>query len=670
MTEVMLIVLACCCVLLASTMPGSAASALEAVFQGQRETWDYAPAMREVAGEFKGKQGVVLHFGDSITFASPYSAWAQRGKGKTAEDEAILRWSHCGENDDLDGWYLASHPVGEYWSYTAASGIRADQFLVGGYAGMPSSADIIAKYNPQIAIVMLGANDAWSGMPTADYIKSMEAIIGQLLANGTVPILSTIPPMIPAPQLGEEYKAALWKLAEQHRLPVLDFYGEIVARGPNGSWNGTILNEDDPHPTDERAGVTPESEPTPANLRESGYLLRGWLSVKKLEEVRERVWGTAARTGAPQSKESTMAHAAFTKAESPRVAMLWTPIRGTARDSVADWARHDLVMVSPGQIGMVWDRQPEGLAEGFTPESVEEAKKKVAELRRLNPDIVILADNSFYEYDDDSLPEDHPWWLRVNGEREQFWPGTHRMDWYNPDYQAHVIRRSEAIMQVDFDGLFFDNLRDEPGPWIAILGELRKRLGDDILLQANVGYDIDAYDFAAPFLNGFMYESGWSHNRTEWDDCIKAMQHSVSLMREPHINLIERFEETEGHAGWPGHDKRGHIPERDPAARRWSLCYALTIGDYYYLFSDNTSHRHDWYPEYDVKIGLPTEPGARINSHVWQRMYEKAVVVVNLPGAVDSYTVDMARPTRDAFTGERGTRFAIPPGDGRILVFE
>jgi hypothetical protein len=36
--------------------------------------------------------------------------------------------------------------------------------------------------------------------------------------------------------------------------------------------------------------VTPESEPTAENLRESGYLLRGWLSVKKLIEVRGRVW--------------------------------------------------------------------------------------------------------------------------------------------------------------------------------------------------------------------------------------------------------------------------------------------------------------------------------------------------------------------------------------------
>ncbi|MFB3882405.1 MAG: putative glycoside hydrolase [Armatimonadota bacterium] len=371
-----------------------------------------------------------------------------------------------------------------------------------------------------------------------------------------------------------------------------------------------------------------------------------------------------------RGRESSMTEAAFTRTAYPRIAMLWSGLRGQNRHELTNWAKHDFVMVSPGQIGMVWDRQPEGLAEGFTPESVEVAKRNVAELRRLNPDVVILADNSFYEYGDNELPEDHPWWLRVNGERKQFWPGTHRMDWYNPEYQEHVLRRCEAIMQVPFDGLFFDNLRDEPGPWIAILGEIRNRLGNDILLQANVGYAIEEYDFAAPFLNGFMYESGWSHNRTEWDDCIKAMQHSASLMREPHINLIERFEEIRDHAGWPTDGRHGQRPASDPAARRWSLCFALAIGDYYYLFSDNTSHRHDWYPEYDVKIGLPTGPGRRVNTHVWERDYERARVVVNLPGSASEYVVKLDRPGRDSLTGETGREFAVPPGDGRVLLVE
>lgn len=258
-------------------------------FLGRQEAWDYAPAMKEVARRFSGVEGVVLHLGDSITFASPYTSWAREGRGKTPEDEAVLRWSHCGEANDRDGWYLAHHDVNESRSFTAAGGITAQLYLTGGYHGLPSLEEIVRRYRPQIAIVMLGTNDAWQGRPTADYARDMEAIVTHLLAQGAIPILSTIPPIIAKPDAAEAYNQALWRIAEAHRLPVIDYYGEILARRPGTSWDGTLLNKGDVHPTASRAGVTPESEPTPAHLRESGYLLRGWLSVRKLAEVKRRV---------------------------------------------------------------------------------------------------------------------------------------------------------------------------------------------------------------------------------------------------------------------------------------------------------------------------------------------------------------------------------------------
>jgi hypothetical protein len=146
------------------------------------------------------------------------------------------------------------------------------------------------------------------------------------------------------------------------------------------------------------------------------------------------------------------------------------------------------------------------------------------------------------------------------------------------------------------------------------------------------------------------------------------MQYTASLMREPHVSVIERFEEVRSRAGWPTDRRRGREPPRDPAARRWSFCYSLVVGDYYYLFSDNTSHRHDWYPEYDVKIGLAVGAGERINSHVWRRDYESALVVVNLPGAEEAHLVELDAPARDSLSDARGVRFVVPPGDGVILV--
>ncbi len=130
----------------------------------------------------------------------------------------------------------------------------------------------------------------------------------------------------------------------------------------------------------------------------------------------------------------------------------------------------------------------------------------------------------------------------------------------------------------------------------------------------------------------------------------------------------ERFEETRDQAGWPGGAKRGHKPTADPSARRWSFAYALIVGDYFYLFSDNTSHRHDWYPEYDVKIGQPLSPGEQVNAYAWTRKYEKGVVAMNLPGAKTDLTLNLEYPAKDSLTGEEGTSFVSPPGDGRILV--
>jgi lysophospholipase L1-like esterase len=277
-------------VLLVSAAYAAPAGAPAAEFLGRKEGWDYAPAMRAVAKRFTGAPGVVLHLGDSITVASPYTAWAREGReGKTPQDEAVLHWSHCGERDDRDGWYLASHDLPLGATFTAAGGVRADQYLAGGFKGLPSLDEIVRRYNPEVAIVMLGTNDACQERSAADYGADMERIVSRLLDNGTIVVLSTIPPIFFDAARAPAFNDAVWRIAEKHRLPVIDYCGEIVARRPGTTWNGTLLQHDDVHPTADRAGVTCASAPTPANLRESGYLLRGWLSVQKLAEVKRRV---------------------------------------------------------------------------------------------------------------------------------------------------------------------------------------------------------------------------------------------------------------------------------------------------------------------------------------------------------------------------------------------
>lgn len=253
------------------------------------ESWDYVPAMRKVVARGTGQPGVVLHVGDSITYANPYGQWARYGHGKTPDDKAVLHWMHCGRDDETDGWWLCrfDHPSGGR-SHTAASGIRIDQMLAGGYRGLPALEKMLGRYRPQIVVLMLGTNDASAARPLARYRADMERAIDTILDVGAIPILSTIPPHPHRTDLARSYNVALREIAEAKRLPLVDFEREILRRRPD-DWNGTLLGKGDVHPTAAVGDVRASSDPTPENLRTSGYLLRGWLSVKKIGEVKRNV---------------------------------------------------------------------------------------------------------------------------------------------------------------------------------------------------------------------------------------------------------------------------------------------------------------------------------------------------------------------------------------------
>jgi lysophospholipase L1-like esterase len=253
------------------------------------QKWDYAKAMTKVAAHFKGRPGVVLHIGDSITYANPYGAWARDGRGKSDADKAILAWMHAGKNDDTDGWYLArfDHPDGGR-SYTACSGLRADELLAGGKRNMPPLAHLLDTYKPQMAILMIGTNDASAERNVDAYRADIEKAVDLMLDRGIICILSTIPPHSGKPDLAKAYNEALRNLAKAEELPLIDYEREILTRRLD-DWNGTLIQKNDVHPTASQGGATPSSAPTADNLRNCGYLLRGWLSVEKISEVKMSV---------------------------------------------------------------------------------------------------------------------------------------------------------------------------------------------------------------------------------------------------------------------------------------------------------------------------------------------------------------------------------------------
>jgi lysophospholipase L1-like esterase len=253
-----------------------------------QQAWPYAKAMREVAQKFKGREGVVLHIGDSITHANPYGQWARGGEGRTDADLAVLKWMHLGADDDTDGWYLARTDLPGGRSYTAAGGLTMEQLLKGGRGSHPTLAKLLAQYQPQIAVLMLGTNDVSAGRKLDDFQRNAAEAVDAILGSGCICILSTIPPHPGNPKLSAAYNEALRKLAAERQLPLIDYEREILKRRPD-DWNGTLMNKNDPHPSASEGDTSSASEPTAENLRNSGYLLRGWLSVKKIGEVKQNV---------------------------------------------------------------------------------------------------------------------------------------------------------------------------------------------------------------------------------------------------------------------------------------------------------------------------------------------------------------------------------------------
>ncbi|MCE9528139.1 MAG: SGNH/GDSL hydrolase family protein [Planctomycetales bacterium] len=254
-----------------------------------KQDWDYALAMQKVAATFQGRPGVVLHVGDSITHANPYGQWARFGKGQSKDDQLLLKWMHCGADDDTDGWFLArfDHPDGGR-SHTAAGGMRADELLKGGKQNLPPLAELLKKYQPQMVVLMIGTNDVAQGRKTEDYIKDVETAVRTILDAGSLCILSTIPPYFGGPEASAKYNDGLRGLAKKHSLPIIDYEQEILRRRPR-DWNGTLMQKNDAHPSAGDEKVNSSAEPTEANLATSGYLLRGWLSVKKIGEVKRMV---------------------------------------------------------------------------------------------------------------------------------------------------------------------------------------------------------------------------------------------------------------------------------------------------------------------------------------------------------------------------------------------
>ncbi|MEX0715817.1 MAG: SGNH/GDSL hydrolase family protein [Planctomycetaceae bacterium] len=254
---------------------------------------DYAAAMREVARKFTGTQGVVIHVGDSMTIANPYTTWARQGRGRTPEDMAVLEWSHTNSrNRQLDGWWLARTAAGDnaYVAHTSTAGLTSKQIIEGGppRRNLPPLENILDKFKPQMVVFMVGSYDADDKRPVEEYKKYMTQAVEMCLERNAIPILTTTCPRYNVIELSQGYNNALREIAKEKGLPVVELEKEVFRLRPD-DWNGALQKRNGIHLTAGEAGGGCMNEPTPENLGKSGYHLRGYLTVKKIAEVKRTV---------------------------------------------------------------------------------------------------------------------------------------------------------------------------------------------------------------------------------------------------------------------------------------------------------------------------------------------------------------------------------------------
>ncbi len=157
----------------------------------------------------------------------------------------------------------------------------------------------LKKLNPECAVILFGTNDVTKS-DEKSYDKQMRAMVEKCLKNGTVVILTTIPPRAGQEEQAKAFAEVARKIAADFKLPLIDYHAEILKRRPN-DWNGalpkfaefakdvyqapTLIAGDGVHPSypSKLADYSAES------LKSNGYQLRSVLTLHTYADVVTRV---------------------------------------------------------------------------------------------------------------------------------------------------------------------------------------------------------------------------------------------------------------------------------------------------------------------------------------------------------------------------------------------
>ena len=241
----------------------------------------WADVMAKVHEEFSGDKGTFAHFGDSITVTLAF--WTP------------LLYTRKNAGEEMEQTYQL---VKQYLKKECWRNWKGPKFGSEGRMTIRWAHENIDRWltrlNPEVALIMFGTNDLTS-VGLEEYSRKTREVVEKCLDNGTVVILSTIPPRHGLAEKAALYADAVRTIAREMKVPLTDFHSEILKRRP-GDWNGalnkfaqyegydvpTLLARDGVHPSNPKKYSDDYSE---EGLKCCGYSLRNYLVLMRYAEV-------------------------------------------------------------------------------------------------------------------------------------------------------------------------------------------------------------------------------------------------------------------------------------------------------------------------------------------------------------------------------------------------
>jgi len=247
---------------------------------------DWIEPMKRVHGRFSGNPGTLALFGDSITVSLAF--WAPLEGNPKAMDPALTRAHQS----------VKAYMKRECWRQWRGPAYGNESRMTIRWAH--TNVDHwLKQLNPEVAVIMFGSNDVGE-LGAGEYEQKTRDVVRRCLTNGTIVLLTTMPPHSGRLEKSKQFADIARKVAFEEHVPLVDYFAAILERRPD-DWDGalpqfkqspgddyqvpTLISRDGVHPSN----PSKFSDYSEVSLRHHGFALRNYVTLLAYASVIEQV---------------------------------------------------------------------------------------------------------------------------------------------------------------------------------------------------------------------------------------------------------------------------------------------------------------------------------------------------------------------------------------------